>query len=68
METKNYLKSILKLHSISMKKLAEMLTAVTGKKYTQGGITSRINRDSVSFKEAAIIADLLGYNLEFVKK
>ncbi|MBD5401800.1 hypothetical protein HDR58_03220 [bacterium] len=68
METKNYIKSILKLNGITIKKLAELLTETTGKKYTQGSLTAKINRDGISFKEASVIAEILGYNLEFIKK
>ncbi len=68
METKNYIKSVLKLNGITIKKLAGLLSEKTGKQYTQGGLTSKINRDGISFKEAAIIAEILGYELEFVRK
>ncbi len=67
MEIKNYLKSILKLNAMNYKELAERLTEVSGKKYTQGSLTGKINRDGITLKEAALIAEILGYSLEFVK-
>lgn len=68
MEAKNYIKSILKLNGMTIKKLAVLLSEKTGKKYTQGGLTAKINRDGISLKETFIIAEILGYNLEFIKK
>ena len=68
MNSKNYLKSFLKLNAINNKQLAEKMTFATGKKYTQGSITGKINRNSISFDEVSMIAELFGYKLEFVKK
>lgn len=68
MEPKNYLKSILQLNAVTIKQLAVLLTERTGRQYTQNGLTQRINRNSITFKEAMTIAEILGYNLEFVKK
>lgn len=68
MEAKNYIKSLLKLNGMTIKKLAVHLTEKTGKEYTQGGLTAKINRDGISLKEAFIIAEILGYELEFIRK
>lgn len=68
MVLKNYIKSLLSLNAYTIKKLAEEMTVKTGKKYTQGSLSNKINRETISLKEAFVIADILGYKLEFNPK
>lgn len=65
---KNYIKSLLSLNAYTIKRLAEEMTARTGKEYSQGSLSRKINRESITLKEAYVIADILGYEIDFKKK
>lgn len=65
---KNYIKSLLQLNAVTIKKMAELMAAKSGKKYTPGSLSNKINRESLTLKEAYIFADILGYKIEFKKK
>lgn len=68
MDVRNYVKSLLILKCITITKLAQMMTAKTGKKYTMRSLSSKLARESLSLKEAYIIADLIGYEIKFIEK
>lgn len=68
MEMTRYLKSLLTLNGVTIIKLAELLTKKTDKVYTGDSLSAKFRRGSISLNEAGVIADILGYNLEFVKK
>lgn len=68
METKNYIKSILKLNAVTIKRMAELLNEKSDKKYTQNSLSLKINNNRLTLQEASLIAEILGYELEFVRK
>lgn len=66
----NTIKTKIKMITISrgmtLKKLAEKLGEFTGENYTYNSLLGKLNRESLSLKEAEIIAKILDYKLEFV--
>lgn len=68
METKNYIKSILKLNAVTIKRMAELLNEKSDKKYTQNSLSLKINNNRLTLQEAALIAEILGYKLEFIRE
>lgn len=68
MNVRNQLKSMLALKCITIKKLAQMMSEKTGEKYTQQSLSHKLARESISLKEASIIAELLNYELKFIEK
>lgn len=46
-------------------KLAEEMTKRTAKKYTRGSINAKLYRDTLSVNEFVLIADILGYKIDF---
>lgn len=52
----------------TIKKLAEMASKVSGKKYTADGISQKLNKGTMKYDEAVFLADVLGYEIEFKKK
>lgn len=64
----NLIKSYTSLNGISMTRLAQLMSEKTGKNYTLPSLLSKLKIESLSLKEAYIIADILGYNLEFIKR
>lgn len=65
---KNMIKSYLSLNGMTLTRLAELMTIKTGKKYTLASLYSKLKIESLSLKEAFVIADILGYEIEFKKK
>jgi len=59
---------LLALKCITITKLAELMTERTGEKYTFQRISHKLRLNRITLAEAYIIADILGYNLEFVEK
>lgn len=68
MNVKNYIKSLLQLDAITIKKMSQLMTEKSGRKYTPGSLSNKINRESITLKEAYILAEILGYKIEFTKK
>lgn len=65
---KRIIKSLLSYNGMTIKKLAEIMTERTGKHYTLASLSSKLKIQSLSLYEAYIIAEILGYELEFNKK
>ena len=68
MNIRNQIKSLLALKCITLKQLAKMMSEQTGGHYTQQSLSHKLRRESLSLKEASIIADLIGYKVIFVEK
>lgn len=64
---KNFIKSLMVLHRISVSQLAELMTVELNKTYTRSGIYAKLSRDSLTLKECQTIAKILGYRIEFLK-
>ena len=65
---RNYIKSLLSLNGITLTEVAEKFTERTGKLYTLDSLTGKLKRESFSLKEAFVLADILGYEIKFIKK
>ena len=50
---------------ITLKKLAGMIQDKTGEPCSYNSLMGKLNRESLSLKEAQIIAELLNYKLKF---
>lgn len=65
----NTIKTKIKLLAVSrgitLKKLAQMLFKYTNENYSYNSLLGKLNRESLSLKEAIYIGDLLNYKLEF---
>ncbi len=68
MNIKNYVKSLLQLNAVTIKKMAQLMSEKSERVYTQGSLSNKINRESITLKEAYLMADILGYKIEFIKK
>ena len=67
-KTKDKIKAFIALNGMYIKKLAVLMTEKSGKLYTEDSLGGIIRRESLTFKEAELMADVLGYTLEFVRK
>ena len=66
MNIKTKIKMLTASRATTLKKLAERLSEETGESYTYNSLLGKLNRESLSLKEAEIIASILDYKLEFV--
>lgn len=66
MQARRIIKSLIALRCVTITQLAGMMREKTGKPYTFKSLTGKLQRGSLSLDEAYIIADLLGYKLEFI--
>ena len=62
------IKSLLALKCITITKLAELMSEKTGEKYTFQRISHKLRLNRITLAEAYIIADILGYDLEFIER
>ena len=54
--------------SITQTKFAKMLGNRLSKKYSQSNFHSKLRRETIPYKEMKLIADILGYDIKFVKR
>ncbi|MBR1907629.1 LLM class flavin-dependent oxidoreductase [bacterium] len=54
--------------SITQTKLAELLGERLNKNYTYSNFHSKLSKGSIKYSEVKIIADILGYEIKFIKK
>ena len=66
----NTIKANIKMLAISrgmtLKNLAVKLSDMTGENYSYNSLLGKLNRESLSLKEAEYIAQILDYKLDFV--
>lgn len=66
----NKIKAKIKMLVISrgmtLKSLAEKLSELTQEEYSYNSLLGKLNRESLSLKEAEFIAQILNYKLEFI--
>ena len=68
MKIREKIKSLLALNGVTITKLAKLMTEKTGEKYTFQRISHKLRLNRITLSEAYIIADILGYDLEFVDR
>ena len=67
-KTKDRIKAFIALNGMYIKDLANLMSKKSGKTYTEDSLGGKIRRESITFKEVELIADVLGYKLDFIKK
>lgn len=66
MNVKNTIKMLAVSRGMTLKKLAEELSVFTAQEYSYNSLLGKLNRESLSLKEAEFIAEILNYKLEFL--
>ncbi|MBR1425758.1 hypothetical protein IJ579_09385 [bacterium] len=64
-DIRNKIKMIAASRGVTLKSLAMELSRKTGQDYSYNSLLGKLNRESLSLKEAQIIAQILNYKLEF---
>ena len=67
MNNKSYIKSLLVLNNMSIAKLAKLMTEKSGHNYTIGSLYGKLTRDTLTLRECQLIAETIGYRVEFIK-
>ena len=60
-EIKAKIKMLVISRGMTLKSLAEKLTVLTGEEYSYNSLLGKLNRESLSLKEAGYIAKILDY-------
>lgn len=68
MNARGKIKSLIALRCLTITKVAQIMREKTGKPYTFKSLTGKLQRGTLSLDEAYLIADILGYKLEFIEK
>jgi len=61
-------KLLLTKEALTQKELVQILNEKTDKKYSQGGLSRKLSQGTITYNEVANIIDILGYDVEFVRK
>lgn len=64
----NELKKILLDVNVSLTELAEALGARLSKPYSMQNLSNKLRNETITYREMLIIADILGYDIKFVRK
>ena len=67
MGIRDKIKSIIVAAGWNYVELAEEMTKVTGRKYTNQLISNRIRKEIISFKEVELICKFVWYRVDFTK-
>ena len=65
---KKQIKILLLQEDMLLKELASELSKKTDKNYTPDSLSHKIARNSITYSEMVCIADILGYEIKFIKK
>lgn len=67
MGTKEDIKSLIVQSKWTLKEVAEELTKRTGKYYSSPNLSQKLSSENLKYKEAKLIAEILGYGIKFEK-
>ena len=68
LKVREQIKVLLSQEGMKQKDLVILLSKKTGKKYTQTSFAQKLSRGSLSYNEVMEIAEILGYEVKFVKE
>ena len=64
----NEIKSLILGTDITLTKLAKLLGERMEKKYTVDNLSHKLRNETIPYREIKLIADVLGYEIKFIKK
>ena len=68
LQVKEQIKTLLAQENIKLKELASMVTEKTQKKCTPDSLSQKLRKGTLTYNETLMIAELLGYKIEFIKE
>ena len=66
MSAKDVVKILCYKRGITITKLAEKLSELTGHNYTRQGLSNKLSRNTLKYSEIEYISKILNYKIEFV--
>lgn len=66
LKVREQIKSLLAEKGMTMKTLAELLSAKTNKKYSLANLSAKLQRGSLTYNEVVVIANILEYDIKFI--
>ncbi len=67
MSVREDIKILLVQEKMTLTELARALSHKTGKEYSMNGLSQKLQRSSMKYDEAKLIAEVLGYKIKFEK-
>ena len=67
LNVKEQIKALLSQENVTQKELVAKLNSM-GKKYSTTSLSQRLGRGSFTYNEVMTIAEILGYDVQFVKE
>ncbi|MCM1338226.1 MAG: hypothetical protein NC191_00970 [Muribaculaceae bacterium] len=67
MATKEDIKSLMVQANWTLKEVSEELSKVSGKNYSSSNLSQKLSSENLKYKEAKLIAKILGYRITFEK-
>jgi len=68
LNVREQVKALIAQENIKLKELGELLTKKTGNKYEASNFSHRLGRGTVTYNEVMTIAEILGYDVQFIKE
>ena len=68
LQVKEQIKTLLAQEDLKLKELAEMIANRTGQKCSPDSLSHKLRRGTLSYNETLLIAEILGYRIDFVKE
>ncbi len=62
------LKALLSQEAMTQRELVKILSVKKGKNYTPTGFSNKLTRGSFSYNEMMVVAEILGYDVQYVKE
>lgn len=62
------IKKLLLDNGVTLKELAEQMTKRLGKNCSLSNLSKKLKNQTITYKDVELIADILGYELEFKRK
>ncbi len=66
MQVKEQIKILLIERKMKLRELAEKLTELTRRKYTENSLSQRLGRGSITYNEVLAISSILDYKIQFI--
>lgn len=68
LQIKEQIKTLLAQEGVKLKELATMISEKTGRKCAPDSLSHKLRRGSLTYNETLLIAEILGYRIDFVKE
>ena len=65
---RNQVKILLAYEGLKLRELVDLINENSEKKYTPDGLSHKLRRGRLTYEEMILITDLLGYEINIVKK